>query len=119
MSKAELKDCPFCGRSEGNGIDIHCDGKSEWYVACDYCNILLPTDCYITSREIAIEKWNTRNHIVSLDEDQITKVVNEWIYQIGMAHILPENTESIISLAYSKANILARMILKEKYYHGD
>lgn len=58
--KKELKDCPFCGSNENCGVDINSEGKHQWYVSCDKCNIYMPSDNYYLSREFAIEAWNTR-----------------------------------------------------------
>ena len=56
--KKELLNCPFCGSE----ADIECQGKSAWEVECmnESCGVFLPLDSWFTSRDNAINAWNTR-----------------------------------------------------------
>ncbi len=70
--KKELLDCPFCGSE----ADIECQGKSAWVVGCmnKSCEVFLPTYSWFTSRENAINAWNTRPAMSTWLEGQVPSV---------------------------------------------
>jgi Lar family restriction alleviation protein len=47
------KSCPFCG---GDNLKVKSSGRWGWFVSCE-CAAVGPS---ASSRESAIQKWNTR-----------------------------------------------------------
>lgn len=70
MTMAELKPCPFCGRSrnlsieDAGGIDRYVNGEPDgsiptWHVWCGNCGATGPE--VIMSKDEAVEMWNRRD----------------------------------------------------------
>ena len=85
MSK-DLKPCPFCGATWGNGLTIGYGGQpaTSWHVHCSPCKVTGPRaeGGSTESISIAIDLWNSRFAVAEVDATDTKRL--DWLASQGL-----------------------------------